>query len=494
MGEIKKQSIKNNYYILLGLFFGILSRAFIIPRYIEPEIIGTLDYIISLGTILSAIFVFGTPMVIQKEFPKYLNSSKWNSFSQYTRKISLMGCAVGLIVFFFYYFLFIAPNVSDKLDPYILCGALVVYFSKLIFSYSDAYLRIFKNSTSGAFYLEFVTKALFFSILILFILHLIDQYNLLLLTVSSYVFIALMITKKVIKNAKKKKETEKYFDEIDTKDKKNIKEIAFYSLLTVIGSVIILEIDRIMLFQMLGSQETGIYTSMFFFGMVVSIPSRGIKRITASYLSEYWESKNKKGISDIYSKTALIQLIMGAMIFLLVYFSLDYILPFMKSDYQNGKYIVLFIGLAKLSDMATGANYELISTSVKYKFNTYSLLILFIAVIIFNLILIPKYGSTGAALGSFLSILVLNVWRMIYIKYHFQLSPINTAYLKVMLLTCTCFSALYFIENLDLQLNAFTGLITNLLLVGCIIILPIYFFNISEDVKRFIDNKLFKKE
>ena len=44
----------------------------------------------------------------------------------------------------------------------------------------------------------------------------------------------------------------------------------------------VLEIDRIMLLDMMGTTEVGIYTTAALFGVVVNVPSRSLRGISSS--------------------------------------------------------------------------------------------------------------------------------------------------------------------------------------------------------------------
>ena len=75
--------------------------------------------------------------------------------------------------------------------------------------------------------------------------------------------------------------------------------------------------------------------------------------------------------------------------------------------YKVGKFVVLFVMLGKLIDMASGANGEIIGLSKYYKFNMYCILFLAVLTVVGNYFLIPALGVTGAALATAISLFFL---------------------------------------------------------------------------------------
>jgi O-antigen/teichoic acid export membrane protein len=95
-----------------------------------------------------------------------------------------------------------------------------------------------------------------------------------------------------------------------------------------------------------------------------------------------------------------------------------------KSDiYKQGKYVVLFIGISKVIDMAASINTEIISVSKYYVFNFISLVLLVVLAVITNSILIPLYEANGAAVATLISIALYNSVKMFYLYRKLNIHP-----------------------------------------------------------------------
>lgn len=105
------------------------------------------------------------------------------------------------------------------------------------------------------------------------------------------------------------------------------------------------------------------------------------------------------------------------LVFLLIWVNIDTLYHFVpnRDVYEAGKWVVLLIGLGKLSDVLFSVNGEIIVFSRFYVFNITATLLMAITVILLNLLFIPRYGIEGAALASSLpcfSTILLNLFML----------------------------------------------------------------------------------
>jgi O-antigen/teichoic acid export membrane protein len=137
--------------------------------------------------------------------------------------------------------------------------------------------------------------------------------------------------------------------------------------------------------------------------------------------------------------------------------------------------------------MATGANSSVFGTSKYYKVQTALLIMLVLFLVISNLILIPKLGVVGAAIGSAGSLILLNILRYLFLYFKFKLQPYNIRFIYVILIGAAAYLAAS-------QIPVFSNYIIDILIrstfVTLIFCLPIYVFKISEDINTKSDEIL----
>jgi O-antigen/teichoic acid export membrane protein len=133
---------------------------------------------------------------------------------------------------------------------------------------------------------------------------------------------------------------------------------------------------------------------------------------------------------------------------LLIWAAIDGIFYLMPNGeiYASGKYVVLFIGLAKFTDLAFGLTAEIISFSPKYKYNLYLLISLSVIAVLTNYLLIPILGITGAGLATFISYLIYNLLSYWLMYNRYKISPFSNDSIKAILLLSALFITISFLN------------------------------------------------
>ena len=263
--------------------------------------------------------------------------------------------------------------------------------------------------------------------------------------------------------------------------------VALFSILNGFTVIMIQNVDLIMVHNMLGLSAAGIYGIVFFFGIVVSLPARSIYKIANVTAAEAWKNDDRKTLQDIYEKSCITLFVIGSFLFLGIWLNIDNILHILGPDYQSGKWVIFFIGLGCLSDMATGANSSLMGTSTYYKVQSYMLVVLVAVLIALNLVLIPLFGLTGAAVSSAAALGLLNFLRFLFLWYKYDLQPYNIRFVYLVLIG----TAAYFAANaIPVKFQFVIDLMIRSTVFSLLFLLPVYFFRVSKDLNKAADGYL----
>jgi O-antigen/teichoic acid export membrane protein len=290
---------------------------------------------------------------------------------------------------------------------------------------------------------------------------------------------------------KKRNEIHINFDSFKFIHQKNLKKqiisVSSFGLIGGIGTIAVASIDKVMINEYLNLEAIGIYSTSFLFATLVAIPSRTLGKISGALIADSWKNNNLHQIDTIYKKSCLNQLVVGLFIFLLITTNLDVLYNIIPQEYQKGREVILFIGLAKLFDMATGTNGTIISTSKYYRYQSIFVFVLLFFIIGTNIIFIPWMGITGAAIASAISTFLYNTIRFVFLKLKYNLQPFNWRFLAVVAIGFI----LYYVFNNYMEIDniIFNFLITSGL-ITIIYGLFIYLTNISEDITKIIESLL----
>jgi O-antigen/teichoic acid export membrane protein len=488
MGIIIKQSIKGSIWSYAGILVGFVTTSYLFPRYLSTDVIGLFSILLAYSILFAQFSALGFHGVTSRLFPYFRDKEKGhNGFLFLAFAVMMTGFVLFTIAFLFFKPLLIENNLekSKLFADYV--GLLVpLTFFTLLFVQLDMVNKVLYDAVLGAFLQEFLQRMLIFLITILFIFKILDLNQLVLAYAAVVCLKGLFMFAYLL--AKGEISFKPRFESIDKKLRKEIISVALFSILTGLGGSIVFNIDKIIINQLLGLGQTGVYSIAFFFGTLVVIPSRPLLRISGTLIADAFKRNDINYIANIYRKSCLNQFIIGAFLFGGIWINIDNILQILGPDYADGKWVIFFIGLAYLFDMATGANGHIISFSKHYRVALYFILILIVLVVATMYLFIPVYGITGGALAIALSIFLNNIMRFIFLKVKYNMQPFTVKFIAIAII----FVAAYLVSMLVPQLKLIPDIIVRSTVFTLIVFMGIYFSKVSDDINSVV-NTIFER-
>ncbi|HEY4797753.1 MAG TPA: polysaccharide biosynthesis C-terminal domain-containing protein, partial [Bacteroidia bacterium] len=266
-----------------------------------------------------------------------------------------------------------------------------------------------------------------------------------------------------------------------------ILNFGFYSVLGNMSYILVSNIDSMMVASMVGLKETGVYTTIFFIATVMIIPYRSITRVASPLVAQFWKKRKLDEMHSLYKKVALLNIIIGCLLFLGIWVNMDNLFSFMPKEYAQGKYVFLFLGLGRLFDMATGINGFILVTSKKYRYDLFFALLLIGLTIGLNYFLIPLYGIIGASIATMCTLVIINLFRILFILFAFKMQPFDMRSVVVMLVGMAVYGIQYFIPPL---FNVYADLILRSALCLVLFVIPIMLLKLSPETNEYIKKLL----
>jgi len=487
MGVIKQQSIKGTLFVYLGVLLGFFTTAVFFPRYLETDQIGLLRLLVSFSVLFSQFASLGFNTVTIRNFPFFRNpTTAHNGFLFISFLVNLIGFFLAIIVFYSIKDWLIESNneKSALFVEYIYYLIPLIFFTTL-FNLLDTFNRALYNAITGIVYKEILQRIFTLVSLLLFIFKAISFEQFVFLYIVSISLPALMILLHLYNKGalSLKKPTVK----IDSSTQKEMASIAFFGMITSYSGVIIMNIDIVMINQMLGLSQAGIYTITFYFGSLVLLPSRSVVKIASVIIADGWKEKNINKIKSIYYKSNIILTILGLYATLGIILNLDNIIQLLGDNYVTGKFVIVFIALAHLFEMSTGVSQNVINNSKYFRVNAYLLIVFMILLVITNFLFIPSFGIIGAAFASALSRLIYNILSWLFLLIRFKLQPFNFKYIQLIMVCIAGFIPAYLIPVIG---NLFFDILLRSLTFSIIFLFGIYFYRISDDLNQTLDKIL----
>lgn len=203
-----------------------------------------------------------------------------------------------------------------------------------------------------------------------------------------------------------------------------------------------------------GLALAAIYTLAQNISSLIQAPQRGIISSAVGPLAQAWKDKDIGRISRIYQRSSINQLLFACAMFSLIWLNFDdgvYTFNLQKG-YLDAKWVFLFIGLYRVIDMGTGLNAQIISTSVFWKFEFLSGLVLLALALPLNYFLTKELGVIGPAISNLIAFTVYNGIRYAFLLRRFGMQPFSRATVYTLLLATACFCITYYLFRNELGL------------------------------------------
>jgi O-antigen/teichoic acid export membrane protein len=479
MGIVRNQSIKNSISFYIGMAIGAINTVIIYPNVFKdnPEHFGLIQILIAYAIVVSTITTFGIPKTFVRFFPAIKEKGQLYFLSLITPLVGFVLASISYILFKEEFFVLL--NASDLLKENFFYIVLLVFFIGF-YDVLTSISRSFLDAATPIFINEVFLKFYSMSMLLLHWFGLIDFSTFLKVYLFGYVFKFMILFFIQWKN--------NHLDFEYSVQKLNLKEIISFGLFVLVGGtsiMIVTRLDMMMIGSLLDLEQVAFYTVAFFIGNAIKVPGKSIATISTPLIAKAWENQNMKEIQILYAKSSINQLIIGGVFFLCVWINIDQIFSLLPLKFQGGKWVVFYIGLSQLFNIASGVNGAIIINSKYYKYDLYTNILLVVITIASNLILIPKHGIDGAAMATALSVLIFNLIRLVLIKVKMKMHPFSLNSLKTIIVLFTIYYLLQYLPKTSIVLLDIFWKSS----ITIIIYIPlVLWLNLSEDLTAIVND------
>jgi O-antigen/teichoic acid export membrane protein len=485
MGVVIRQSIKATIVSYIGAVIGALLVIYLYPKTLTPEQIG-LTRVLNESALLFCFFAqIGMSSVAIKFFPYFIDASNDdNGFTFFIFFVPL----VGFIFFIFLFHIFQNGIVSlfsqnSGLFTHYLLFVIPLTFFNIYTAIAETYASLLQRIVVPKFIKEVLIRILTIILVIVFYYNTISLDQFVILFTLIYAIGAILNL--LYLNSIKRLNFKPNFHHIRGPLKREILWFMLYMMVVGVGSIVSSRIDVFMLGNKMSLSGIGIFTIAYFIASFIEMPSRAIFQMVTPFTSDALKNNDIKLIDSLYKRTSINQLIVAGLLFLLLWINADNIFKIMPNGdiFKAGKYVILFIGLAKVFDALTGINAIILGNS---KFYYYTLFfIFFLAIITFavNFYFIPIWGIVGSALATCISVVLYNLILVIFVKWKIGVQPFTKDTFTALILLGLTYSCSLIIPNLS---DPIINIFIRSLIISTVFIFTIYRFNVSDDINNVI--------
>ena len=489
MGIVIRQSFKGTIITYVGAFVGFLTTFFVSVGFLTAEEIGLTRALMDAGILISSFALMGISVSAPKFFPYFKNQKEnHNGFFFYLVAFAFLGITLAFAI---------ALLAREMIMSYFSeAAALFVDYFYLIFPLAfflvyqtvfEAYSAVLMRIVIPRFVREILIRLMTITVFLLYAFDFIGLDLMIYLYVAEYGVAALINLF--------------YVSRIGTVSlahntsyvRKPLQRYVFrftgYMMVTTFGIELVNKVGTFMIASSMGLDFTGIYSIAFFMAAIVEIPSRSLSSISVPLLASHIKEKNHVEAENLLKRVTLNQFLVGSLIFVLLWANIDNIFDIMPkgdTDYAQGKWVVFFLGLARLCDLLGNFSVATLNVS-KHYYVLFVILLITAMTITGNYLLIPVLGITGAPVSMLISLFVYYLIVLIFVNVKLKYNPLSKNLLKVLALTGGVLLIDYFFITLN---NPILDGIARTFVLGGLFVLTLYFWKISDDINNLIRNIL----
>ena len=485
MGIVLKQSFKNTLVTYIGFGIGAVNVLFLFTNFLSEDYVGLITFILSTANILMPLMAFGTHNTIVKFYSSYKTKQSQNSFLMLMVFLPLVVIIpFGLIGVFAYKS--IGEWLSSENDL-ILDYVWLIYVAAIAFAYFEvfyAWAKVQMKTVFGNFMREVFHRLGTTILLICFYYKLITVEQLIYGVTG--VYILRMLVMKLYAYSLKAPTFRIY--KIG-----NLSNVLKYTTLIIIaGSIanIILEIDKFMIGHYVPIENVAYYGVAIYISMVINVPYRSLHQIASPITAKLLNEKNKVELSVFYRKSSINLFVISGLIFLLIVLNINEMYRLIPENYSEGLLVVFLISFAKLLDSLLGNNNAILFNSDHYRVVLAQGVFLAVITIGMNMLLIPEYGINGAAIASFLCMLVYNTIKVTYVYRKFKMQPFTVDTVKTFVLILVSLGIFYY---WDFSFHPFINIVLKSALISVFYVIMSYYLDLSEDINKLINKYLLRR-
>jgi O-antigen/teichoic acid export membrane protein len=416
---------------MIGFLIGAVNLLVLFPLFFSKNDQGLVRAMLDIGATLSVFCTLGTLPVIYKFYPFYNHylGPKKNELPFITLIINLIGFGILLIIGwqqkdFIIRKLGKSPSLAQYFNyvyPYA--------FFLLIFYWLEAFAWGLRKGVYSNFLRETLIRILTTLLIIAFGLKYIDLTVFLTLFSLLYVIPSLLLLINLIQS-KQFSFKSLQISSVTRRLKGKMFSFALFVFAGQFFNLLARTNDTFLIVGLRGLNDAAIFAIATYVSAILEIPQRSLNSISIPVLATSWKNKDFANIKHIYHKSVSNLLAIGLLLFGLIWLNTDNLVNFLNwvSNKEAGGYdaiskLIFILGLAKLIDLATGVNSQIIGTSNFWKFDFFTNLFYILLSLPLNYYLIKNYNLEGLAYSNLIALCLYNSIRFLFLYKKFKLQP-----------------------------------------------------------------------
>jgi O-antigen/teichoic acid export membrane protein len=176
--------------------------------------------------------------------------------------------------------------------------------------------------------------------------------------------------------------------------------------------------------------EVGIYYNSLKVTVFINVFLQAINLIFAPVIAEYHAKGEHERLVKMYRTVTRWAFTLALPVFLILFVFAEEVLMIFGQEFVEGASVLRILALSRLIFVATGPSGWILTMTGHPRLNFINTSLTLGIALVLDFLLVPTYGAVGAAVGRAVSIGLVNIMRLIEVKYVLKKLPYEKSYFK----------------------------------------------------------------
>lgn len=427
MGTVARQATWNTLLTVVGMGLGFVNMALLFPRLLTPDEFGLTRLIVSIAVVAAQVAHFGGENTVIRYFPYFRDKVNGHrGLFGLILGVATLGGFLAVLVLGLFHADFVRW-FSDDSGLYRRFGlwVLPLVIAEVYLLVLRGFSRSVNRSIAPVFAREFLLRVLQTLLIAAYAVWDMGFTLFLMLYVGTFVLTTGVLLFDLWRAGEFRLGLTNM--RVGKRMRKSMVRYSVFTFASGLAGIAVGNIDQVMVGAMLhdGLSYVAFYAVAMFLASVITIPARALLQPTMPLLAEAWKKRDNASIRMLYHRTASIQLVVSAFILLGLWTNADALFSFLQPEYAIGKPVMLILGITNVINLSTGLSAGIISTSRSYWFDAVAGAVYLVLNVVLDYLFILWWGMVGAAWSSFVAVVIIVGWRVIFLYRKFGLWPFD---------------------------------------------------------------------
>ena len=407
--------LKKGFAIIVLRFLGVLlsfGGLMLITNLFPDDEVGRYQYLNSIIITVGTVVLLGLNVSFIRFAGELFATQKQYEFKRlYTRNVIIISIMTLIFVLFYFIFRFLFPEIINAADDRIYKMSLLALFPHAIAVLNFQVLLGLNRLYLSEFFrnvIKFITIIIF--VLLFYFLNKHDQlleafiWSLWLVAILSTLFVWFRLNDF---------KTETIIE--DSISYRKILKVSIPMILSFISLLLMQQMDLLVLKEFTAYENLAYYGVAVKISMVLSIVLTAVNQVIGPQLAEFYFKGDKNGIKSIVDKSIILNNALTIPIIIVIMIIPETVLSFFGENYYVAKNALLILLIGQGINGIMGSTDLYLNMTGKQNYFQKIIFMALIINLILNFILVPKWGMTGAATATAVSLIFWNILGVIYV-------------------------------------------------------------------------------